>query len=153
LFVANRYVECWYRGYAPTLTSAVLGAIYHLMARGNGRQDIVCDDVDRQRLQEQLGKAASRCSWRVCAFAIMSNHLHVVLKTPEPNLSRGMQSFLSGYANAWSRRHGFSGHFFQECRDRMQRHRMQGQETQNAGTGNANLTHDGQLTNLGGLGG
>ena len=74
------------------------------MARGNGRQDIVCDDVDRERLQEQLGKAAIRCSWRVYAFAIMSNHLHVVLKTPEPNLSRGMQSFLSGYANAWSRR-------------------------------------------------
>jgi putative transposase len=84
-----------------------------LMARGNGRQDIVSDDVDRERLQEQLGKAAIRCSWRVYAFAIMSNHLHVVLKTPEPNLSRGMQSFLSGYANAWSRRHRFSGHVFQ----------------------------------------
>ena len=89
------------------------GAIYHLMARGNGRQDIVSDDVDRERLQEQLGKAAIRCSWRVYAFALMSNHLHVVLKTREPNLSRGMQSFLSGYANAWSRRHRFSGHVFQ----------------------------------------
>jgi Transposase IS200 like len=75
------------------------GAIYHLMARVNGRQDIVRDDVDRKRLQEQLGKAAIRCSWRVYAFAIMSNHLHVVLKTPEPNLSRGMQSFLSGLSD------------------------------------------------------
>src|ERR1700677_3692658 len=75
------------------------GAIYHLMARGNGRQDIVSDDVDRERLQQQLGKAAIRCAWRVYAFVLMSNHLHVVLKTPEPNLSRGMQSFLSGYAN------------------------------------------------------
>jgi putative transposase len=88
-------------------------AIYHLMARGNGRQKIVRDDVDRDRLLEELGKAAVRCSWRVYAFAIMSNHLHVVLKTPQPNLSRGMQSFLSGYANAWSRRHRFSGHVFQ----------------------------------------
>jgi hypothetical protein len=42
----------------------------------------------------------------------MSNHLHVVLKTP-PNLSRGMQSFLSAYANGWSRRRRFSGHVFQ----------------------------------------
>jgi hypothetical protein len=50
-------------------------AIYHLMARGNGRQDIVCDDVDRDRLQENLGRAAIRCSWHVYAFAIMSNHL------------------------------------------------------------------------------
>ena len=83
------------------------------MARGNGRQKIVRDDADRDRLQEQLGKAAIRCSWRVFAFAIMSNHLHIVLKTPQPNLARGMQAFLSGYANAWARRHKFSGHVFQ----------------------------------------
>ncbi len=89
------------------------GALYHLMARGNGRQDIVCGDMDRDRLREHLGRAATRCSWRVYAFAIMSNHLHVVLKTPEPNLARGMQAFLSGYANSWSRRHRFSGHVFQ----------------------------------------
>ena len=89
------------------------GAIYHLMARGNGRQDIVCDDADRDRLVEHLGRAAVKCSWRVYAFVVMSNHLHVVLKTPEPNLARGMQGFLSAYANAWSRRHRFNGHVFQ----------------------------------------
>jgi REP element-mobilizing transposase RayT len=89
------------------------GAIYHLMARGNGRQDIVCDDDDRRRLQDALGRAAIRCSWRVYAFVLMSNHLHVVLKTPEPNLARGMQVVLSSYANAWARRHRFAGHVFQ----------------------------------------
>jgi putative transposase len=89
------------------------GAIYHLMARGNGGQDIVCDDADRDRLVEYLGRAAIRCSWQVYAFAVMSNHLHVVLKTPLPNLARGMQSFLSAYANWWARRHRYSGHVFQ----------------------------------------
>jgi putative transposase len=89
------------------------GAIYHLMARGNGRQEIALDDLDRGRLQEDLGKAAIRCSWRVYAFAIMSNHVHIVLKTPQSNLARGMQAFLSGYANVWARRHKFSGHVFQ----------------------------------------
>ncbi len=88
-------------------------AIYHLMARGNGRQDIVRDDDDRQRLQDYLGRAVVRCSWRVYAFAIMSNHFHLVLKTPEPNLARGMQVFLSSYANASARRHRFAGHVFQ----------------------------------------
>jgi REP-associated tyrosine transposase len=83
------------------------GAIYHVMARGNGRQDIVRDDNDRRRLQEDLGRAAVRCSWRLYAFVILSNHLHLVLKTPEPNLARGMQGFLSSYANAWARRHRF----------------------------------------------
>jgi putative transposase len=89
------------------------GAIYHLMARGNGRQDIVRDDADRDRLQEFLGRAAVRCSWRVYAFALLSNHLHIVLKTPQPNLAQGMQMFLSAYANVWARRHRFSGHVFQ----------------------------------------
>jgi REP element-mobilizing transposase RayT len=88
-------------------------AIYHLMARGNGRQDIVRDDIDHDRLLAHLGRTAVRCSWRVYAFAVLSNHLHIVLKTPQPNLSRGMQSFLSAYANGWSRRHHFSGHVFQ----------------------------------------
>jgi hypothetical protein len=41
-----------------------------------------------------LGRAATRCVWRVCAFAVMPNHLHVALKTPVPNLARGMQVFL-----------------------------------------------------------
>jgi putative transposase len=83
------------------------------MARGNGLQDIVTDDLDRDRIQEHLGRAAVRCSWRIYAFTIMSNHLHIVLKTPEPNLARGMQMFLSAYANGWSRRHRFYGHVFQ----------------------------------------
>jgi REP element-mobilizing transposase RayT len=83
------------------------------MARGNGRQHIARDDDDRRRLQDDLGRAVSRCSWKVYAFVLLSNHLHLVLKTPEPNLARGMQGFLSSYANAWARRHRFCGHVFQ----------------------------------------
>jgi REP element-mobilizing transposase RayT len=88
-------------------------AIYHLMARGNGGQDIVLDDHDREQLQAGLARAVRRYSWRVYAFVILTNHLHLVLQTPEPNLARGMQSFLSAYANAWARRHRFVGHVFQ----------------------------------------
>ncbi len=76
-------------------------AIYHVMARGNGRQDIVRDDTDRDRLRDDLGRAALRCSWCIYAFVILSNHFHMVLKTPQPNLARGMQAFLSAYANVW----------------------------------------------------
>ena len=42
-----------------------------------------------------LAVTALRCAWSVYAFVILSNHLHVVLKTPQPNLARGMQAFLS----------------------------------------------------------
>ncbi len=89
------------------------GAIYHVMARGNGRQDIVRDHEDSDRLQQELGRAVGRCGWKVYAFVILSNHFHLVLKTPRPNLARGMQTFLSTYANAWARRHRFCGHVFQ----------------------------------------
>jgi len=89
------------------------GAIYHVMARGNARQDIVCDDLDRERLGTLLGRTVLRYQWRVFAFVFLTNHLHLVLKTPLPNLSKGMQSFLSTYANVWARRHRFVGHVFQ----------------------------------------
>ena len=42
-----------------------------------------------------------RFGWEVLAFVVLSNHLHLVLKTPRPNLAKGMQAFLSGYAQ-WS---------------------------------------------------
>jgi putative transposase len=83
------------------------------MARGNGRQDIVHDDDDRRGLRDDLGRAAVRCRRPVDAFDIISNHLHLVLKTPEPNLARGMEGFLSSYAYAWARRHRLCGHLIQ----------------------------------------
>ena len=83
------------------------------MARGNGRQDMVRDDDDRGRLQRELGRDAVRGAWRIYAFVILSNPIHLVLKTPQPNRARGMQVFLSTSAHAWARRHRCGGHLFQ----------------------------------------
>src|SRR3954453_16477771 len=89
------------------------GAIYHVMARGNGRQDIVENDDDRGRLMTCLERAVRRSGWVLYAFVLMTNHLHLVVKTPRPNLARGMQFFLSSYANGYSRRHRQCGPLFQ----------------------------------------
>ena len=89
------------------------GAIYHVMARGNGRQDMVCDDRDRQRLIDRLETTVGRYGWELFCYVLMTNHLHAFFQTPKPNLSRGMQYWLSGYANWWCKRHQFSGHVFQ----------------------------------------
>ena len=89
------------------------GAIYHVMARGNGRQDIVCDDGDRQRLTDGLEATVGRYGWELFSYVLMTNHLHAFFRTPAPNLSRGMQYWLSGYANWWCKRHHYSGHVFQ----------------------------------------
>ena len=61
---------------------------FHVMARGNGRQDIVHDDLDRDRLMGDLAGPLRRSSWQVYAFVVLSNHLHIVVKTPSPT-SRG----------------------------------------------------------------
>ena len=63
------------------------GAIYHVMARGNARQDIVGDDADRCRLLAGLEKSVRRSGWVLYGFVFMTNHLHLVLKTPRPNLA------------------------------------------------------------------
>jgi putative transposase len=89
------------------------GAIYHVMARGNGRQNIVHDGEDRQRLIDDLARTVARSDWQLLSFVVMSNHLHLLLKTPRPNLGRGMQAFLSAYALYAARRRRRAGHVFQ----------------------------------------
>jgi putative transposase len=84
-----------------------------VMSRGNARQDIVRDDRDRDWLLTCLERTVQRTGWRLYAFVVLSNHLHLVLQTPRPNLGQGMQFFLSSYANVWARRHRFAGHVFQ----------------------------------------
>jgi putative transposase len=87
--------------------------IYHVMSRGNARQDIVHDDDDRRRLLDDLGHAVERSGWMVLSFVVMTNHLHLLLRTPKPNLARGMQAFLSAYAAWAARRRRRPGHVFQ----------------------------------------
>src|SRR5262249_35613355 len=89
------------------------GAIYHVMARGNARQQIVRDDDDRQRLLADLERSVVRCGWELPAFVVMGNHLHLLVKTPRANLGRGMQGFLSAYAMWANRRRRRPGHLFQ----------------------------------------
>jgi REP element-mobilizing transposase RayT len=89
------------------------GAIYHVMARGNARQKVVRDDADRRRLIEGLEHTVLRCGWELLGYVIMGNHLHLLLRTPRPNLAAGMQGFLSGYAIWAGRRHRRLGHLFQ----------------------------------------
>jgi putative transposase len=89
------------------------GAIYHVMSRGNARQAIFDDAGDYERLRDGLEQTVGRYGWEVLAFAFMPNHMHLFMRTPKPNLSRGMQYLLSGYANWFAKRHQRPGHLFQ----------------------------------------
>jgi REP element-mobilizing transposase RayT len=83
------------------------------MSRGSGRQWIVRDDRDREKRVDWIRRTVERYGWRLFAFVVMSNHDHLFLQTPEPNLSAGMQYLNTGYAGYFNRRHRRVGHVFQ----------------------------------------
>ena len=55
-----------------------------------------------------------RCEWRLHAYCLMDNHFHLLIETPNPNLSAGMQRLKSDYAAYFNGRHSFEGHLFQQ---------------------------------------
>ena len=69
----------------------VAGGIYHVFARGNRREPIFFDDDDRLGYLAIWGSVAEELEWRCLAYCLMDNHYHLLLETPEPNLSRGMR--------------------------------------------------------------
>jgi putative transposase len=88
-------------------------ALYHVTSRGNEQRPIFRTIRDRQQFLVFLGKAVKRFGWSVTAWVLMTNHFHLVLQTPEPNLSKGMHWLNSAYANWYNRIHGRCGHLFQ----------------------------------------
>jgi REP element-mobilizing transposase RayT len=89
------------------------GAIWHVTARGNRREAIVLDDDDRRRFVGRLADTVTLHRWRLHAWVLMTNHYHLLLETPEPNLSRGMQRLNAPYSQAFNARHGRVGHVLQ----------------------------------------
>jgi REP element-mobilizing transposase RayT len=67
------------------------GAIYHVMNRGDRREDIFRDDGDRKGFLGALGEVCQKTGWQVHAYCLMSNHFHLVVETPEANLAGVLQ--------------------------------------------------------------
>jgi len=65
------------------------GAVYHLLDRGDRREPIVHSDKDRAAFVRTLEQACERAGWRIHAFVLMSNHYHLLIETPQPNLVAG----------------------------------------------------------------
>jgi putative transposase len=88
------------------------GAIYHVMNRGDRREDIFKDDKDRIRFLETLAEACRKTGWQMHAYCLLRNHFHAVVETPQPNLVAGMKWFLGTYTSRYNRRHDQFGHLF-----------------------------------------
>ena len=88
------------------------GAIYHVIDRGDRREDIFRDDADRARFLEPLGEACGKTGWHGLAYCLMPNHFHLVVETPQGNLVAGMKWFLGVYTKRFNIRHQWCGHLF-----------------------------------------
>lgn len=86
------------------------GAMYHVMSRGNRRQDIFLDDVDRQDFLKTLAEACQKTDWQIHAYCLMSNHYHLVVETPNANLVGGMTWLQASYTIRLNHRHKLIGH-------------------------------------------
>ena len=89
------------------------GAFYHVTSRGDRREAIFEDDEDRLIFLRTLAEVVERFNWLCHAYCLMTNHCHLLVETPDGNLSKGMRHLNGVYTQATNRRHARTGHLFQ----------------------------------------
>ena len=89
------------------------GALQHVTSRGDRREAIYEDDADRTQFLEILGEVIATFNWACLAYCLMGNQYHLVIETPDGNLSKGMRQLNGVDTQASNRRHGRVGHLFQ----------------------------------------
>ena len=91
----------------------VPGALHHIMVRGINKADIFDDDQDRTLFIERLGDTVAEGQCTVYAWALMSNHVHILFKSGKQGISSIMRKLLTWYAQYYNRRHKRTGHLFE----------------------------------------
>lgn len=89
------------------------GALYHVTSRGNRQEAIYHTDEDRNAYLDTLGKVCERYNWIVHAYCLMDNHYHILVETPDSNLSKGMRHLNGVYTQYFNRTHKRVGHVYQ----------------------------------------
>lgn len=89
------------------------GAFYHVITRGNNKQRIFVGDKDYSSFLERLNLYKERFRFILYAYALMPNHVHLLIETGKAPLSRVMQALQFTYTQKFNRRHKKVGHLFQ----------------------------------------
>jgi putative transposase len=89
------------------------GAVYHITSRGNEKKLVFKHDQDRENFLNTLQHVNKRYNWTCHAYCLMSNHYHLLIETPDGNLSLGMRQLNGVYTQLFNKRHLRTGHLFQ----------------------------------------
>jgi len=89
------------------------GALYHVTSRGDRRENIYDSDADRENFVQILGEVCSQYNWSIHSYCLMSNHYHLLVATPDGNLSKGMRQLNGVYTQKYNRCNDKVGHVFQ----------------------------------------
>ncbi len=98
---------------ARTLRISYSGALYHITSRGNAQENIYLFDTDREVFLSVLNDVYNKFDWHFHAYCLMSNHYHLLVETPRPNISKGMQYLNGVYSQRFNCMHNRVGHVFQ----------------------------------------
>ena len=88
-------------------------ALYHVTSRGDRREDIYDDEIDKNSFLAILAAVIKQFNWRCFSYCLMDNHYHLLIQTPDGNLSKGMRQLNGVYTQTYNRRHTKVGHLFQ----------------------------------------
>ncbi len=88
------------------------GAWYHVMNRGRRSEIIFFDKEDYSRFLDLLIEISEIWNANVAAYCLMPNHYHILLQTPDGNISRCMRHLNGLYTQQYNRMHGFDGQLF-----------------------------------------
>lgn len=89
------------------------GALYHITSRGNERKKIYREEQDFKLFLKVLAQVVEDTNWLCHSYCLMPNHYHLLLETPEPNLSKGMRQLNGIYTQKFNYKYKRSGHLFQ----------------------------------------
>lgn len=89
------------------------GGLYHVINRGNYRAAVFSSQGAKVAFEKALVETLGQYGWRLHAYVIMSNHYHLAVETPLPNLTGGMHALQSTFATRFNRLRKERGHVFQ----------------------------------------
>ncbi len=87
--------------------------LYHVILRGNNKQNLFNDDIDRKFFIDRLRKYSKELKIAVHAYCLMNNHVHILIGNASQNLSLLVQKIANSYVFYFNRKYERSGHLFQ----------------------------------------